>query len=96
MNKDEVLKYLSEHKELLKDLGVKSIALFGSVARGEEDTDSDLDILVEFHGKATFDKYMELKFFLEDRLNRNVDLVTEKGLRPHVRPKVEKDAIYVP
>ena len=74
---------------------MKSLAVFGSVARGEAGPDSDVDILVEFEGRATFDRYMGLKFFLEDLLGRRVDLVTRKALKPRMRPYVEREAIYV-
>jgi hypothetical protein len=52
-------------------------------------------VLVEFQGKVTFDKYMDLKFFLEDNLSLSVDLVTKKMLKPQIIDAVEKDAIYV-
>ena len=96
MNKNEILEILRTHRdELRKRFGVKSLAVFGSVARGEAGPESDVDILVEFEGRATFDRYMGLKFFLEDLLGRRVDLVTRKALKPRMRPFVEREAIYV-
>lgn len=95
MSRDTVIKLLTEHRKDLARLGVKSLALFGSVVREESRADSDIDLLVEFEGKATFDKYMGLKFFLEDLLQRQVDLVTRKALKPRLRPYVEKEALYV-
>ena len=96
MNKNEILEILRAHRdELRKRFGVKSLAVFGSVARGEAGPDSDVDILVEFEGRATFDRYMGLKFFLEDLLGRRVDLVTRKALKPRMRPYVEREAIHV-
>ncbi len=96
MNRDEILEILKAHRdELRKRFGVKSLAVFGSVARGEAGPDSDVDILVEFEGRATFDRYMGLKFFLEDLLGRRVDLVTWKALKPRLRPYVNREAIYV-
>jgi len=96
MNLDEILKTLAAHRDELKGFGVKSLALFGSIVRGEARPDSDIDILVEFKGPATFDCYMDLKFFLEELLDRRVDLVTHKALKPRLRPSVEREAIYVP
>ncbi len=96
MKRDEIIRKLKEHWERLREIGVKRIALFGSVARGEDRPESDLDILVEFEGPATFDGYMELKFFLEDLFGRQVDLVTWKALKPRLRPYVEREAIHVP
>jgi len=96
MKNTEIIQLLRQHRdELRKQFGVKSLAVFGSVARGEAGPDSDVDILVEFEGRATFDRYMGLKFFLEDLLGRRVDLVTRKALKPRMRPYVEREAIYV-
>ncbi len=96
MNKDEILEGLRAHREeSVARFAVKSLAVFGSVARGEARSNSDVDILVEFDGPATFDGYMELKFFLEDLLGCRVDLVTRKALKPRLRPYVGKEAIYV-
>ena len=96
MKNTEIIQLLRQRRdELRKRFGVKSLAVFGSVARGEAGPDSDVDILVEFEGRATFDRYMGLKFFLEDLLGRRVDLVTRKALKPRLRPYVEQEAIYV-
>jgi uncharacterized protein len=79
----------------LFQFGVKSLAIFGSVARGEGKKFSDIDILIQYHNPPTFDQYMETKFFLEDSLGCSVDLVIEEGLKPLVRAEVEKEAVYV-
>ena len=76
--------------------GVKSLGVFGSVARGDDDEKSDLDILVTFEGKATFDRFMDLKLHLEDTFGRSVDLGTPDTLRPEMRAEVERDLIDVP
>jgi len=55
---------------------------------------SDIDILVKFD-KTTWANYIGLKFYLEDLLEREVDLVTPKALKPAVKPSVEKDLLYV-
>jgi hypothetical protein len=74
---------------------VKSLALFGSVARDEAGPESDVDVLVEFDGAATYDRYCDLRFYLEDLLTSRIDLVTSDGLRTRIRPYVERDAIRV-
>ena len=95
MTRDEILQLLREHKaELRRKFGVKTLAIFGSVARGEDKPESDVDVLVEFDEPATFDRYMGLKFFLEDLLGRRVDLVTRRALKPRLRPYVEREVIY--
>jgi predicted nucleotidyltransferase len=81
--------------EAIGQFGVRSLSLFGSVARNEAGEGSDVDVLVDFEGEATFDRYMGLKFFLEDLLGRKVDLVTQKALRNELRPSVELEAVRV-
>jgi len=95
ISRDFVLSTLKEHSEDIKNLGVKTLALFGSTARNEATTDSDLDFLVEFKAELTFKRYMKLKFFLEDLFNKNVDLVIKTDLKPQIRESVINEAIHV-
>lgn len=81
--------------EMVRMFGVVSLRLFGSAARDELRDDSDVDVLVEFTSAATYTRYMGLKFFLEDLLGRQVDLVTTKALRQEFRRAVEQEAISV-
>ena len=86
---------VTRRRDELDRLGVASLAVFGSVARGAAGPASDIDILVEFRDPATLAGFMELKSLLEEALGRRVDLVTCKALRERLRPTVEKDAIRV-
>ena len=95
MRRDEVLRLLESHSADLRRFGVKSLRLFGSVARDEAAEGSDVDLLVSLEGPPTFSSFMKLRIFLEDLLGTRVDLVTEKGLRDRVRPSVYKEAIRV-
>jgi hypothetical protein len=95
MKRDEIIDLLKRHRVDLDRLGVKDIAVFGSVARDEAGPASDIDILVDFQGRADFDRYMDLKFFLEGLLQCRVDLVTRAALKPRMRPIVEREAIRV-
>ncbi|MHC4434943.1 MAG: nucleotidyltransferase family protein [Planctomycetota bacterium] len=96
MNKQAVLTKLSEHAaEIRKCFSVKAISIFGSIVRDEAGDDSDIDVLVTFEHKATFDGFMDLKFYLEELLGRRVDLVTEKALRPQVRRAIQEELIHV-
>lgn len=96
MNRQQILTALAERRrEIAERFGVKWIALFGSAARDELREDSDVDVLVEFEGRATFDGYFQLKDYLEALLGRPVDLVTERGLKPRARRHVEKDLVRV-
>ena len=95
-NRNQILSILNQNfNEIKTRFEVERLALFGSASRDEMHEGSDVDLLVEFQGPATFDGYMDLKFFLEKILNTPVDLVTEKGLRKEIRTSVEKEAIHV-
>jgi len=96
MRLDEVLSFLASHRQELEErFGICSLAIFGSVARGDAGPESDVDILVEFRETPGLSQYMGLKFWLEDRLRRRVDLVMDKALKPWARPLVEAEAIRV-
>jgi predicted nucleotidyltransferase len=96
MKRSDALKLLAEHKpELIRRFGVTDLALFGSTIRDAADEDSDVDILVAFDGPATSERYFGVQFYLEDLLGRPVDLVTDKALRPELRPYVEREAVHV-
>ncbi|NES25910.1 MAG: nucleotidyltransferase family protein [Symploca sp. SIO3E6] len=95
MQQDEVRSILVTHQNAIKSYGVRTIFIFGSVARDEATAESDVDILVEFEGAVTFDRYMDLKFYLEDQLRTKVDLVTKRSLKPQIRASVEQEAIRV-
>lgn len=95
MRRDEILKLLREHRAEIGKFDVKSFAIFGSAARDELREGSDIDVLVEFSKPPTFKVYMGLKFFLEDLLGKQVDLVSPVTLKPRVRPYVEREAVYV-
>ena len=96
MDKNTVIQLLSKSKPLLQErFGVVRLALFGSTARGAASDTSDIDILVAFDGPATSRRYFGVQFYLEDLLGRPVDLVTEKALRPELRPHIQRDLISV-
>jgi predicted nucleotidyltransferase len=93
MKREDVLAILAAHKDNLKGLGVKSLDLFGSVARDEARPDSDVDFLVEFSIEASLFDLFRVQHYLEDLLGCAVDLGTEDALREHLREPVLKEAI---
>lgn len=96
MAAEDVIEVLRGRREEIRErFEVRSLLVFGSLARGEMTEDSDIDVLVEFEGPATFDRFMDLKFFLEDLLDRPVDLVTRKALRPALERTVEREGVHV-
>ena len=95
MKREEALTILTEHRQELAAFGLRRLALFGSVARDEAGPESDVDVLVEFEGRVTFDKFEGLYERLEYLLRRPIDLVTASAVRPFMREAVEKDAYEV-
>lgn len=96
MKKQQLLKILENHKTILQEkYGVTKLALFGSIARDKATETSDIDILISFEGIANSQRYFGALFYLEDLLNKPIDLVTDKALRTELRPYIEADLIYV-
>lgn len=96
MDRQRALDLLKHSKPQLQlRFGVTGLALFGSTARDAARSDSDVDVLVAFDGPATSERYFGVQFFLEDLLGQPIDLVTEKALRPELRPFIEKDLARV-
>lgn len=96
LSKAELLALLEGQRDVLMGrFAVKSLAVFGSAARDAMSGRSDVDLLVEFDTAPGFDRYFDLKCFLEDLIGRPVDLVTRRGLRAELRARVESEAVHV-
>lgn len=94
MKRDEALRILSEHREELRNFGVKRLAIFGSVARDEAGLESDVDLLVELDGRPFgLFKFVDLKNRLEEILGCPVDLVTEDALKRQLRERILEEAV---
>jgi len=93
--REDVLEVLRHNRDTLRSFGVRRLALFGSYARGEQTTSSDLDFVVELEERS-FDSFMGLKLFLEDLFSRPVDLVLEHTIKPRLRPHIMKSLTDVP
>jgi len=96
MNRQEILDRLRENERALRERGVTHAALFGSVARGEERPDSDIDIMVEIAPDAPVGvfEYVGIVHFIEDMFPTHVDVANRDSLKPYVRPYAERDAVY--
>jgi len=92
-NTNQILQTLEQNRVMLKTLGVQRIGLFGSYRYGSQGIDSDMDFLVRMT-HPTFDRYMNLKIFLEDLFLCKIDLVLEETLKPRLRPYILEEAIY--
>jgi predicted nucleotidyltransferase len=94
--KQDILNVIDQNRSVLRALGVIKIGLFGSFVRGEQHQESDIDLLIEFEpGRKTFDTFMELSFFLEEVLQRRIELVTLESLSPYIGPHILKEVEYV-
>lgn len=97
LTKEDIISLLRQSKARLRSLGVKSIGLFGSFARGDSSSESDVDILVEFdQDKRTYDNFIDTCFFLDKLFNRKVEVVTTESISPYIEPYVLKEVEYVP
>jgi predicted nucleotidyltransferase len=96
MNRQEIIDRLRENERALRERGVAHAALFGSRARGDDRPDSDIDIMVEIAPQANIDlfEYVGIKHYLEGVFGVPVDIANRNYLKPQVRPRTEREAIY--
>ncbi len=92
---DKVKILLKSHQKQLSQLGSRHLAIFGSIARNEASKTSDIDILVDFDTKKDLFGFIDLKFYLEDLLNCDVDLVTKQALHPALKKRILGEAKQV-
>ena len=93
--KEVIARLRSLKGELATRYDVREIGIFGSVARGENDQQSDLDLFVEFGPKADLITYVGLWQFLEDTFGTKIDLISKGGLRSDMRDAVFQDLVFV-
>lgn len=84
-NREKILKIAEEH-------GIQSLKLFGSAARMEDQEDSDIDFLVTFESNRSLFDLIRFKNDMEDMLNRDVDVVTEKSVHHSIRDEIVSEA----
>lgn len=96
MTKESVIEVLrSVTDESLFRYKAQIRGIFGSVARGDEIENSDIDVLVDFTDKADLFDFVGLALFLEEKLHRRVDVVPSDTIKSEVRNAVMKEAIYI-
>ena len=94
ISKDDIINFLKSNKVLLeREFGVTKIALFGSYARGEQTAQSDIDLAIETLSPS-FEIRCRLKDFLEENLNKPVDLCYFSSMRRVIRSMIEKELVY--
>ncbi|MBD2329549.1 nucleotidyltransferase family protein [Alkalinema sp. FACHB-956] len=95
-NKQQVIRLVEDHHQVLQQLGVNRFGLCGSFRRDEMTKVSDVDVLVIFQpGMKTFANFMDLCFFLEELFGRKVDLLTPESLSPYLKDKILAEVEYV-
>ncbi|XRP97637.1 nucleotidyltransferase family protein [Methanocaldococcus sp. 16A] len=94
---NEIKKILLEHKKELKEkYKIKSIAIFGSYARGEQKETSDIDILIDYYEPISLLKLIELENYLSELFGIKVDVITKNSIHnPYLKKSIEKDLIYI-
>ncbi|OKH44247.1 nucleotidyltransferase [Calothrix sp. HK-06] len=95
MKQNEALSLLKSQQIKLKDFSVKSLILFGSVARDEATSESDVDLLVEFEKPVGLFTFVDLQIYLETLLGCSVDLGTPDSLKSYLRETVMGEAVRV-
>jgi predicted nucleotidyltransferase len=96
IDRERIIATLREHQAELHRRGVRHVALFGSLARGESKRTSDIDILIELDPQAPVGlfEYLGITQYLTDLFPVRVDIANQSSLKPPVRPSVERDALY--
>ena len=96
MDRQEALARLRQSESALRERGVCHAALFGSVARGDNRPDSDIDIMIEIEPDVVQDvySYVGLKTYIASLFEGPVEVVNRDGLKPSIRPAATADAIY--
>jgi predicted nucleotidyltransferase len=84
--REEILSIAARH-------GARNVRVFGSVARGEDDDKSDIDLLVEFESGRSLLDHAGLWLELQDLLGCKVDVVSERGIKPRIRERVLREAV---
>ncbi len=95
MRQLEALNLVRSHQKELEKMGVKSLNIFGSVARDQANSQSDIDILVELDESIGFFEFFSIKHYLENLFQRPVDLGTVGALKEHLRQPVLDEVVHV-
>jgi predicted nucleotidyltransferase len=96
MTRDQVIAKLLMHEQKLRGRGVMHAALFGSVARGDAQPGSDIDIMIEIEPDAPVGlfEYVRIKEYIAGLFEEPVDVVDRDGLKPYIQPAANSDAVY--
>lgn len=96
-SRDQILAFLKQNKSLLRErYHIIRIGLFGSYARGDQNINSDIDLLVEFEENTQdlYDLKLQIKEFFQDRLGIEIDICREKYIKPRIKKSILKETVY--
>jgi len=94
--REDLLRFLSEHRNDIRAFKVNKLGLFGSFVRDEQSAESDIDLIVEYEeGFKTIDNFLGLIDFLEENSGRTVELLTPESINQYLKPHIEKEVEYV-
>jgi predicted nucleotidyltransferase len=97
MDKNNIIRIISENQEQLIAFGTSRIGIFGSYVKGKATSKSDIDIYIEFEkGKKNFKNYTGAYLFLKDLLQQEIDFITPESLSPYIGPHILNEVEYVP
>ena len=91
MTENPLIKYQKQISDLAKKHQISYLALFGSYARGDQTSDSDIDLLVQYHQRVGIFDHVASQLAVEKLLQKSVDLVSINSLDPMLRPNIMKD-----
>lgn len=95
-NKEQILNLIRINQDTIRNYGISKIGLFGSYVRGDQEKNSDIDLIVYFkEGEKSYNKFFKLSEYLESLFDNKVDLLTDLGISPLIKEKIEKEIIYV-
>lgn len=96
MDKETIVNVLRSEKKHLHDrFHISELGLFGSYVRGEHSDASDVDVLVDFDGNVDLFDLVDIEEYLASKLNRNVDVVIKRAMRPHIGEQILKEVVYL-
>jgi uncharacterized protein len=97
MNRIEAIESLKRRAGTIQAMGATSLYLFGSVSQGEADSDSDIDLFIDYDPLGRFNAFdlVGIKQYLEGELGADVDITTRDGLHPMLRDAIEQSALRV-
>jgi len=92
----EIKESLSQYKSIVREkYQVTELGIFGSYVRGEQNSDSDVDVLIDYLEAPDLIELLDLEEELSDRLGMRVDVVTKNGLKPRLRERILSEVVYL-